>query len=102
MIMTQSAFEWDPSPPTVNERIICGIWLTAFMVAVANRYYAWRLFQGFDNWVLLALLVVAFLLFARLPRVRRNEGIRRPLAYWLTIGAGVVGALILTFTGSQH
>jgi hypothetical protein len=102
MIMTQSAFEWDPRPPTVNERLICGVWLTAFMVAVANRYFAWRLLQGFDNWVLFALLVVVFFLIARLPTVRRNESIRRPLGYWLTIGAGVVGALVLTFIGSQH
>ena len=102
MIMTQSAFEWDPRPPTAHERLICGVWLTAFMVAVANRYFAWRLFQGFDNGVLFVLFVVAFFLIARLPTVRRNEGIRRPLAYWLTIGAGVVGALVLTFTGSQH
>lgn len=100
--MAQSAFEWDPRPPTVNERIICGVWLAAFMVVVANRHFAWRLFQGFDTWVLLALLFVAFFLFARLPTVRRNEGIRRPLAYWLTIGAGVIGALILTFTGPQR
>ena len=102
MIMTQSAFEWDPRPPTVNERIICGVWLTAFIVAVTNRHFAWRLFQGFDSWVLFALFVAVFFLLARLPTVRRNEGIRRPLAYWLTIGASVVGALILTFTGSQH
>ena len=73
--MTQRAYEWDPRPPTKRERIICGFWLVAFVTAMANYYAGWQLFRGYDKWVFGGLLLGSLFLFARLPGVRRTEGV---------------------------
>jgi hypothetical protein len=100
--MTQRAYEWVPRPPTNRERMICGIWLAAFVVAMANFYAGWRLFRGYDNWVFGGLLLASFFLFARLPGVRRVECVQRPLTYWLIIGLGLAGAIILWLLSSRN
>jgi len=94
--MTQRAYEWDPRPPTKRERIICGFWLVAFVTSMANYYAGWQLFRGYDKWVFGGLLLGSLFLFARLPGVRRTEGVGRPLTYWVIIGVGVAGAIILS------
>ena len=100
--MTQRAYELDPRPPTNRERIICGIWLAAFVAAMANFYAGWHLFRGYDNWVFGGTLLAAFFLFARLPGVRRVDGVQRPLTYWLVVGLGVAGAIILWLLRSRR
>ena len=94
--MRQRAYEWDPRPPTNRERIICGIWLLAFVPAMANYYAGWGLFGGYDKWVFGALMLGSLFLFARLPGVRRNQGAKRPLGYWLILGLGLLGAVVLS------
>ena len=64
--------KWDPRPPNVRERIIVGIWLLAFIAAVANYYAGWRLFGGYDNWVVLGLFLGGLFLIERLPGVTRT------------------------------
>jgi hypothetical protein len=93
--MRQRAFEWDPRPPNIRERIISGIWLAVFVLAVANYYAEWRLFPGYDKWVLGGLFLAGLLLFARMPDVRRVEGVKRPLAYWLIVCLGLIGGIVL-------
>ena len=61
--------KWDPRPPNVRERIVAGVWLLAFLVALANYYAGWRLFGGYDNWVALAIFLAGLLLIERLPGV---------------------------------
>jgi hypothetical protein len=94
--MAQRAYEWEPRPPTTRERIVCGIWLAAFLPVSVNDYAGWRLFRGYDNWVLGGLLFAGLFLIARLPGVRRVEGVQRPLSYWLFIGLAVIGVIVLT------
>ena len=62
---------WDPRAPTVRERIIAGIWLAAFLLAVINDFADWRLFGGYDKWVLGGLFLAGLFLIARLPGVKR-------------------------------
>jgi hypothetical protein len=93
--MKQRAYEWDPRPPTVRERIVAGIWLIAFVLTMLNYYAGWRLFLGYDKWVFAALFLASFVLIARMPGVRRVEGLPRPLTYWLTIGLGLIMAVAL-------
>jgi hypothetical protein len=90
----------DPRPPTVRERILCGIWLAAFVPVVTSYWAGWRLFRGYDNWVFGGLLLAGLFLFVRLPGVRRVEGVDRPPAYWLIVGLGVMGAIALSVLGS--
>lgn len=63
--------EWDPRPPTVRERIIAGVWLAAFLLAATNDYAGWRLFGGYDRWLLGGLMLGGLFLIARLPGVKR-------------------------------
>jgi hypothetical protein len=93
--MKQRAYEWDPRPPAVRERIVAGIWLIAFVLAMLSYYAGWGLFLGYDKWVFAALFLASFFLIARMPGVRRVEGVPRPLTYWLTIGLGLMAALAL-------
>lgn len=62
---------WDPRPPTFRERIVAGLWLAAFLLAVANDYADWRLFGGYDRWILGGLFLGGLFLFVRLPGVKR-------------------------------
>ena len=94
--MKPRAYEWDPRPPTFGERLVCGIWLAAFAIALANNYAGWRLFWGYDDWVVGGFLIGGLILLARLPGVRRVEGVDRPQAYWLVFCAGAVAAIVLT------
>lgn len=48
------------------------------------------------------LLLAGYLIVARLPKVRRLERAQRPLTYWLIIGLGVAGAIVLTLVISRH
>ena len=63
--------EWDPRPPNARERIIAGLWLFAFLVALGNCYAGWRLFGGYDNWAVLGMLLGSLLLIERWPGVTR-------------------------------
>lgn len=65
--------KWDPRPPNVRERIIAGIWLFAFLAALANYYAGWRLFGGYDNWVVLGLFLGGLFLIQRLPGVTHTQ-----------------------------
>ena len=65
------AFEWNPRPPSVRERVVCSIWLAAFVPVMVNYYAGWRLFGSYDKWVFGGLLVVGLFLIQRLPSVRR-------------------------------
>jgi len=94
--MKQRAYEWDPRPPTTGERIISGIWLLAFVPAVVSDYAGWRLFGGYDKWVVGGLLLAFFFLYVRLPGVRRVEGVKRPAYYWLIITLGGGAAIVLS------
>ena len=94
--MTQRAFEWETRSPTKGERAICGIWLLAFGLAMSNHYAGWELFRGFDKWVFFGSLLGGLGLIARMPRVRRVEGVRRPLSYWLIIGIAMIAAIFLS------
>ena len=99
--MTQRAYEWDPRPPTNRERLICGIWLAAFVAAMANAYADWRVFRGYDDWVLGGLLLAGLFLLAGLPGVRRVQGVPRPPSFWVILGLGVTGAFLLSFLDSR-
>jgi hypothetical protein len=94
--MSERAYEWEPRPPTKGERILCGIWLIAFVAVAADYYAEWQWFWGFDKWVFGGLLLASLFLFARLPGVRRVEGVKRPVTYWVTIVLGIAGAIILS------
>jgi hypothetical protein len=94
--MTERAYEWEPRSPTKGERIICGIWLIAFVAAAADYYAKWQWFRGYDKWVFGGLFLASLFLFARLPGVRRVEGVKRPLTYWLIIVLGIAGAIVLS------
>jgi hypothetical protein len=94
--MTERAYEWDPRAPTKGERIVCGIWLVAFVAAAADYYAGWHWFSGYDKWVFGGLFLASLFLFPRLPGVRRVEGAKRPLTYWVIIVLCVVGAIILS------
>src|SRR5689334_11286049 len=96
MPVKQPAYEWDPRPPTIRERIICGIWLAAFVPSMANFYAGWRLFRGYDNWVFGGLFLASLVLLTRMPGVKRVDSVKRPLTYWLIIGLAVAGAVVLT------
>lgn len=63
--------KWHPRPPSSRERIIAGVWLLAFLVALTNYYAGWRLFGGYDNWAVLAMFLGG-LLIRRLPGVTRT------------------------------
>jgi hypothetical protein len=76
--MTEHTYEWEPRPPTKAERIICGIWLVAFVAAAADYYADWKWFSGYDKWVFGGLFLASLFLFARLPGVKRVEGVKRP------------------------
>lgn len=65
--------KWDPRPPNVRERIIAGVWLVAFVAALANYYAGWRLLGGYDKWAVLALFLGAVFLFQRMPGVDRVQ-----------------------------
>jgi hypothetical protein len=77
--MKQRAYEWDPRPPTVRERIICGIFLAAFLPVMINSYAGWGLFRGYDRWVFGGMFLTMLFLVARLPRARHVEGVKPPL-----------------------
>jgi len=93
--MKPRAFEWDPRPPTVRDRIIAGVWLAAFAPAMLNYYAGWRLFRGFDKWVFAGLFLAGVFFLTRSPGVRRVVGVPRPLSYWLIVGLGLVAAIAL-------
>lgn len=93
--MKQRAYEWDPRPPSARERIISGVFLAAYILAVANYYAGWRLFRGYDKWVLGVLFLALLFLLIRLPGVRRVHGVKRPLTYWLVLGVAVAVAIAL-------
>ena len=69
----QGRAEWDPRPPTVRERIVAGLWLAPFLLAVTNYYADWRLFGGYDGGVLGVLFLAGMFLIARLPGVKRIQ-----------------------------
>lgn len=70
--MAWNEFEWDPRPPNTRERIIAGIWLIAFLMAVASSFAEWQLFGEHDRKVAGLLGIVGLVLFGRvLPSVRR-------------------------------
>ena len=100
--MKQRAYEWDPRPPTVRERLVAGIWLIAFVPAMLNYYAGWGLFRGYDKWVFAALFLASFFFFARMPGVRHVEGVPRPLTYWLIIGLALLATLALWALGSRR
>lgn len=64
--------EWDPRPPNIRERIVAGIWLAAFLFAVADDYAGWRLFGGYDKWLLGGLFLGGLFLIVWLPGVKRT------------------------------
>jgi hypothetical protein len=92
--MNQRAYEWNPRPPNIRERIVAGIWLVAFVAAIINYCADWRVLRGYDKWVLAALYLGAFFVLARMPSVTRIAGVRRPLAYWLIIGLSLTSAIL--------
>jgi hypothetical protein len=66
------AYEWDPRPPTQNERLIAGIWMVAFFVVEASYLAGWRVLGDYDKQGSAALLLVGLVLFYRIfPGVRR-------------------------------
>ena len=93
--MKQHAYEWDPQPPTDRQCIVAGIFLVAFVPAMLNYHAGWALFRGYDNWVIGGLGLVGLFLWARLPSVRRVEGVPHPLGYWLYLGLGLLAAAAL-------
>jgi hypothetical protein len=100
--MTQRAYEWDPRPPTIGERIICGVWLVAFVPVMLNYYADWRLFRGYDKLVLGGWILASFFLVARLPGVKRVEGVPRPVTYWLFVCLGLAVAVGLWMLSPKH
>jgi hypothetical protein len=93
--MKQRAYEWDPQPTTDRQRIVAGIFVVAFVPAMLNYYAGWALFRGYDNWVVAGLGLAALFLSARLPSVRRVEGVPHSTSYWVYLGLGLVAAAIL-------
>ena len=93
--MTERAYEWEPRPPTKAERTVCGIWLVAFVAVAADYYAGWQWFLGYDKWVLAAFFLASLFLFARLPGIRRVQGVQRPPTYWVVIGLGFAAAAVL-------
>ena len=71
-MLKRRAYEWDPRPPTVRERVIVGVWLAPFAVATANYYAGWRLFGAYDKWVFGGLFLAGLFLLTRMPGVRRT------------------------------
>lgn len=59
--------KWDPRPPNVRERLLAGVRLFAFLVALTNYYAGWRLFGAYDNWVVLGMFLGGLFLIERLP-----------------------------------
>ena len=70
--MKLRAYEWDPRPPTVRERVVCGIWLAGFVLATASYYVGWRVFGNHDNWASGGLFFGGLFLMARMPGVKRT------------------------------
>lgn len=70
--MNHRAYDWDPRPPTVRERILCGGWLAGFVLAAASYYADWRLFGDYDNWAFGGLFLCGLFLMARMPGVKRT------------------------------
>jgi hypothetical protein len=99
--MKSRAYEWDPRPPTIRERIICGIWLAAFVPVLANQYAGWKLFRGYDTWIFGGVLLAGLFLITRLAGTKRVEGVPRPLGYWLVVGLGLIAAAVLYALGSR-
>jgi hypothetical protein len=91
----QRAYEWVPRPPTIRERLICGALLAAFALALTNYWAGWQLFRGYDKWVFWGLFLAMVIVADRGPGVRRVESVRRPFSYWLTIGLGLMGGMLL-------
>jgi len=69
----QRAYEWDPRPPTIRERLICGALLAAFALALTNYWAGWQLFRGYDKWVFWGLFLAMVIVANRGPGVRRVE-----------------------------
>lgn len=63
---------WKLRPPNARERLGMGVWLIAFLVALTNYYADWRLFDGYDNWVVLGMFLSGLFLVERLPGVTRT------------------------------
>ena len=93
--MKPRAYEWDPQPPTDRQRIVAGIFVVAFVPAMLNYYAGWSLFRGYDNWVIGGLGLAGLFLFARLPSVRRVEGVSHPTIYWVYLPLGLIAAAAL-------
>ena len=70
--MKRLNYEWDPRPPTVGERVVCAVWLAAFLIAAASYYADWRLLGGYDKWAFGGLFIGGLMLLARLPGVKRT------------------------------
>ena len=70
--MTRRSYEWSPRPPTIRERVIAGIWLAPFIVALASYCAGWRLFGAYDKWVFGGLFLVGLFLLTQMPGVRRT------------------------------
>jgi hypothetical protein len=100
--MKQRAYEWDPRPPTIREQIVAGIWLTAFVPVMLNYCVGWGLFRGYDKWVFGGLFLASFFLMARMPGVRRVEGVPLPVTYWSTLGLGLMAAIALWVLSSKR
>ena len=71
-VLKRKTYEWDPRPPTVRERVIAGVWLAPFAIAMANYYAGWRLFGDYDKWVFGGLFLVGLFLLTRMPRMKRT------------------------------
>lgn len=63
------------------------------VLAILNVFAGWQLFRGYDKLVMAGVLLANLSLIARMPRARRMEGQKRPLAYWIVLGFGLAGAI---------
>ena len=71
--MRKRADRWDPRPPNVAERIVAGVWLTAFVPVQASALAGWRLLGDYDKPAAAVLLMVGLLLLFRVfPGLKRT------------------------------
>jgi hypothetical protein len=65
--------EWDPAPPALKQRIVAGVILALLILTIANDYFGWRLFSGYDKVALGMTLMIALVVFLRfMPGTRRS------------------------------
>lgn len=73
--MRRRKHEWDPSPPTLRERIVAGLWLALFVPVQASWYAGGHLFGDYDGQVAAGLTLIGLvLLFGIFPGVKRTDG----------------------------